>query len=1707
MLVTLVLLAILTMGAVSASEDVASDDDGLAVVDEDASVDAPVEEVETDDVLSSEYDDFDFDPYVAEDNVYLEDDDKVISITPPDVGNLSVSVYDGSETSEDLYEITQDDADDEYFSLSLSDLGITEPGVYLISATFISPSGDETVIFEGAEVNVCSDEEIDDGEFDSDDGVIIYVPDGDEAEYDLENEDDLNAPFAFVSVEEGLDGRIAFIVWSDEEEDDQELFSIYLQGIANHEDDEENEGFTVYKLSLYDLGNYEDLIEYGSFKLAFFNGDDEEIDSHFYSIDVDGNSLMFWKDEGDDDEGIHGEGDEIEAEFTSANILDNGVVVTIPVENVPQDVDNEFTVVILQEDDEPKNITFRLDEILEGDNYIIRVNDLQVPEFRESYDLFMFLQFYSEGEKAYYAEYWDDEFGIHIYESPCIFDETSLLCDDDVITIQEIPDGVDEFTVIISKEGSEDIVNTFKFSEMDIDEDEVWVALKLEDLGITEVGDYEITVRYSDDLIYTGTLNVNKNVDIRGPDEDDEGNPIALTSIDQRVVNFRISGSVTGYVKIYVGGTQVGGAIDLDDLHFGGVPPEDGRQVILNDLNITESGDYTVKVELYSDADELLGEAEYDITVEVGESRVEINEGSYPYGSEANDEIIEYTIGSPLAEGQHFNIYFNGIKAGEITTYGLEFNDEFTVPMFDVSLFKPGSYEVNVTFFDGESETDVATGSFSINELVLTSDKEVYVYDDGAVIISFNADSLDDGDILRAYYVYDWGPVGRDDNMIFPGPYGGREMKEDGMYNDGVVSFDVAHFVSEPDNDNYRLDVGDNLIYLVYVHDGEAFGGFITVTVREYEQCIFMTSDENINPQFDVNTEENVTGNVIVKLDDDIIKTISLEEIAEYSDSDGRWHHGFTLDWTVIEDGIYTVTIIYEDEDGIVIDSRDFDIVIEHEIYEQCIFMTTENVNPHFDVNTPSNVTGKVIIKNGDIIIKEAILDEIAEYNDEDDRWHHDINVDSDDLDEGEYTIAVVYEDGDGNVIQSKNFDIVIGNPVPLDDPARIFIMWSDWPAFEKVEYDLDSTDMIHIYPNDDDSEVSDIRIVVKIGDKVYLDATLAELNLEHQINDHDELYYTIGPAHFTEDIAPGHYDNVIAYYYSPKYNIVGGEDGMPTYANLFGDSSVTFDDIEYTFGDEGTTTMVIDGATVSQENITVDNHPEAQIALQDNVITVSGLDVGNYILRVVTTPINEYYRSVEASANITVKSRPIIPVDPELAIAPVGDVEEGTNVVITISALANFTGSVKVLVGGVEVGVAEVTAGSGTFTIGAGNLTVGENTVKVVSEASENFTAGEANVTFTVTEKVVPPTPVLVDPELAIAPVGDVEEGTNVVITISALANFTGSVKVLVGGVEVGVAEVTAGSGTFTIGAGNLTVGENTVFITSEASENFTAGEANVTFTVTAKGNGTDAGSNVTIPETVTQDGFDVVLPSDATGSILVSIDGKDPVSIPLVNGVAKVDLSNLTVGNHTISIKYEGDGKYSGFEKSACVQVTEKAPSPVPAKIVAKDLKAYYNNVKYSVTVYGTNGKVASGVTVVFKVNGKKVGTARTDAKGVAVIKLKQLPKTYKITSEALGVSATKKLTVMKVLTLKKVKVKKSARKLVITATLKEGKKPLKGKSVTFKFNGKTYKKVKTNKKGVAKITVKKSALKKLKVGKKVKYQVTYVKSTVKRTVKVIK
>ncbi len=163
------------------------------------------------------------------------------------------------------------------------------------------------------------------------------------------------------------------------------------------------------------------------------------------------------------------------------------------------------------------------------------------------------------------------------------------------------------------------------------------------------------------------------------------------------------------------------------------------------------------------------------------------------------------------------------------------------------------------------------------------------------------------------------------------------------------------------------------------------------------------------------------------------------------------------------------------------------------------------------------------------------------------------------------------------------------------------------------------------------------------------------------------------------------------------------------------------------------------------------------------------------------------------------------------------------------------------------------------------------------------------------------------------------------------------------------------------------------------------------------------------------------------------------------------------------------------------------------------------YGDGSSFKVRAYDDDGNpVGAGRDVMIKLK-NSIYFAETNSKGYAIFKIpsKFKPGKYRLTAEFEGQVIKHTVKVKQSLKLAKVKVKKSAKKLVIKATLK-GKKPLKGKKLTFKFNGKKYT-AKTNKKGIAKITIKKSVLKKLKVGKKVKYQVTYLKNTVKRSVKV--
>ena len=169
-------------------------------------------------------------------------------------------------------------------------------------------------------------------------------------------------------------------------------------------------------------------------------------------------------------------------------------------------------------------------------------------------------------------------------------------------------------------------------------------------------------------------------------------------------------------------------------------------------------------------------------------------------------------------------------------------------------------------------------------------------------------------------------------------------------------------------------------------------------------------------------------------------------------------------------------------------------------------------------------------------------------------------------------------------------------------------------------------------------------------------------------------------------------------------------------------------------------------------------------------------------------------------------------------------------------------------------------------------------------------------------------------------------------------------------------------------------------------------------------------------------------------------------------------------------------------------------------------KDITVDYTGESYfSVRVVTADGRaVGAGKTVTFSIGGKTY-YEMTDNNGVAKIKITQLPKKYTVTISYNGKTYKNTVTVKQVVTASKITIKKkTAKKLVLKAKLKINGKLVKGKTITFKFKGKTYK-VKTNKKGIAQKTLKKKVIKKLKKGKKYTVKITYAKTTIKTTVKV--
>ena len=475
--------------------------------------------------------------------------------------------------------------------------------------------------------------------------------------------------------------------------------------------------------------------------------------------------------------------------------------------------------------------------------------------------------------------------------------------------------------------------------------------------------------------------------------------------------------------------------------------------------------------------------------------------------------------------------------------------------------------------------------------------------------------------------------------------------------------------------------------------------------------------------------------------------------------------------------------------------------------------------------------------------------------------------------------------------------------------------------------------------------------------------------------------------------------------------------------------------------------------------------------------IIISDLESGNYTI-VIKFKGNDYDDCENTTSFKVLKVE--IPDDSETIDFNVSESGEASN--YSISLPADATGTLTVSVDGAEYTESLV---NGKATVNVPELSNGTHNITVSYSGDSKYAPISKSAVVNVT-KDGPVEKSVVGLEISVS---DITLGEDAVIDVVFSGNVTGEVTITVDSKDY---EAVIDNNKASVTVSGLTVGEYDV-VAKYVGNDYYKESVNSTGFKVLKVDIPVGDETIVIPESGEE--YSISLPADATGTLTVTVDGID-YTCDVVNGKASVNVPKLSGGSHNITVAYSGDSRYSPIIKTSTVTV------PV-VKLTGYDLSMLYTSGKYYKIRLTKDSKGFANQTVKIVINGKTY-TRTTDVNGYASVKISLPPKTYTVTAVYGELKAKNKVVVKTIITAKNINAKRSAKTVKVSVTLKKvNGKYLKNKKVTLKFNKKTFK-VKTNKKGVATFTIKNSVYKKLKTGKKYTYQVTYLKNTVKKTIK---
>ena len=297
-----------------------------------------------------------------------------------------------------------------------------------------------------------------------------------------------------------------------------------------------------------------------------------------------------------------------------------------------------------------------------------------------------------------------------------------------------------------------------------------------------------------------------------------------------------------------------------------------------------------------------------------------------------------------------------------------------------------------------------------------------------------------------------------------------------------------------------------------------------------------------------------------------------------------------------------------------------------------------------------------------------------------------------------------------------------------------------------------------------------------------------------------------------------------------------------------------------------------------------------------------------------------------------------------------------GENAVINVETPDDLLGNVTVSVDGKNYTV-PVSGGKGILVVPG--LSVGPHSVDVIFDGSDKYEPNSNSTQFNVAKDKLSPDDIKV-----------IDKGNNTVVVVVP-NNATGNVTVKVGDKEFNAAVV---NGTAVVELDNVTPGEHEIEVIYSGDDNYDNATVNSTVVVPKL----ESSVNVTCDVIGDKAVITVTAPDDATGNVTIEVDG-EKYTVPIEDGIATLEIGNLTAGTKTIAVDYPGDDNYGSTHTTANVTVS-KLPSFVNATI--SDIKAGEN-----VTIEVSVPENATG-QVLIDIDGVGYYVNITDGKGVVEI-----------------------------------------------------------------------------------------------------------------------